>query len=89
MIYHIEVTDTFSGEANYTWKRDYIVDAVSIHGAMLAFARSEGAGWRIDYEIGGCARYNLKGACICAFVTEVEGDGPKGAKKIGPKKFSN
>jgi hypothetical protein len=89
MLYHIEVTDTFAGEANYAWKRDYLVEAVSNRGAILAFARSEGGGWRKDFDIGGVARYNMKGACICAFVMEADENTPPNARKIGPKKYSN
>jgi len=66
--YQIEVTDTFGGEANYSWVNRYTVKAKSIRGAINALARQYGAGWRIDYECGDVARYTLQGACVCAFV---------------------
>lgn len=62
-LYTIEVTDTFGGESNYTWVRRYLVLSKSERGAITKLARHEGSGWRFD---GG--RYNLSGACICAFV---------------------
>lgn len=69
--YHIEVTDTFGGEANYYWKKEWITDASSFQGAISKLARSEGAGWRKEWDVGDTARYNLSGACVCAFVMQL------------------
>ncbi len=71
--YHIEVTDTYGGEANYCWVRRYKYRAHSVRGAIQMFAREHGAGWRKDWDDGMTARYNLQGACICCFVTVSEG----------------
>ena len=70
--YHIEITDTFGGEANYAWKREYRVRASSIRGAIQVLARKDGAGWKVDYTCFDSARYNMQGACICAFVDYVD-----------------
>ena len=70
--FHIEVTDTFGGEANYSWVRRYQYDAKSVLGAIQKLARDYGGGWRLDYDAGDIARYNLMGAAICCFVTCVE-----------------
>ena len=70
--FKIEVTDTFGGEANYCWVRRYEYEAKSMLGAIQKLAREHGAGWSIDYSTGDMARYNLKGACICAFVGYAE-----------------
>lgn len=67
--YHIEVTDTYCGEANYCWKRDYIVSAKSALGAIQKLAKNHGAGWRKAWDSGDTVRYNMAGACICAFVS--------------------
>jgi len=67
-LFKIEVTDTFGGEANYSWVKRYEFHAISPLGAMQMLAREQGAGWTKDYDTGDVARYNLKGACICAFV---------------------
>jgi hypothetical protein len=66
--YHIEITDTFGGEANYSWKKDFIVSAKSPRGAITKLAKSQGSGWRKHWDSGDTVRYNLAGACICAFV---------------------
>jgi len=68
--WEIEVTDTFGGEANYCWVRHYLVTAKSPRGAITKLAKSgEYVGWCIKYDCGYMQRYNLQGACICAFVT--------------------
>ncbi len=66
--YLIEITDTFGGEANYCWVKRYRVEAQSIQGAITKLARSQGGGWRKDYGDSEMTRYNLRGACVCAFV---------------------
>lgn len=70
--YHIEITDTFGGEANYTWKREYLVKASSARGAIGILSRKDGAGWRKEWGGGDTMRYNLKGACVCCFVSYVD-----------------
>ena len=72
MLFNIEVTDTFGGEANYCWVRRYTYEAKSMLGAIQKLAREHGSGWMLDYSNGWDARYNLKNACVCAFVTQAE-----------------
>lgn len=67
--FDIEVTDTFGGEANYSWVRRYTYKANSILGAIQQLARQHGVGWVKEYDTGDTARYNLTGSAICAFVT--------------------
>ena len=67
--FNIEVTDTYGGEANYSWVRRYTYTAKSFLGAINKLAREYGAGWAKDYDTGDMARYNLTGSCVCAFVT--------------------
>ncbi len=71
-IYFVEVTDTFSGEANYSWVNRYIIHANSERGAICKLARHDGAGWKKEYEAGDFSRYNLSGACVCCFVELVD-----------------
>lgn len=66
----IEITDTFGGQANYSWVNRFQVQAKSILGAVQKVARSHGSGWRKDWDYGADeARYNLRGACVCMFVS--------------------
>jgi len=70
--YHIEVTDTFGGEANYSWKREYMVRARTMRGAIQVLARKDIPGWSKVYGDFDNARYDLSGACVCCFVTYVD-----------------
>lgn len=67
--FEIEVTDTFGGDANYSWVRRYTYKAKSMLGAIQQLAREHGAGWYKDFDTGDMARYNLTGSAICAFVS--------------------
>ena len=68
----IEITDTYGGEANYSWVKRWLVKANTERGAISKLARLEGGGFRLDWNSGDTARYNLKGACVCAFVSYLE-----------------
>jgi len=70
----VEITDTFGGEANYSWVRRYLVKSTSFRGAMSKVAKRYGAGWRNKYSSGDSAEYRMPGACIVAFVNWVEAD---------------
>ena len=67
--FNIEITDTFGGEANYSWVRRYTYQAKSFRGAVAKLAREYGSGWRLDFTYDDMARYNLTGACVCCFVS--------------------
>ena len=62
--YYVEVTDTFSGEANYCWVRRYKVRANTARGAICKVSRHE----CLSFRGVGAGRYDAVGACICAFV---------------------
>ena len=70
--FHIEITDTFGGEANYCWKREYRVKASSPRGAITQIAKAQGAGWNKTHGDFDQTRYDIDGACICAFVSYVD-----------------
>jgi hypothetical protein len=67
--YFCEVTDTFAGEANYSWVRRYKVKATTKRGAVLKVAREQGFSGRIrkDMDTGDMTRHNVRGAAICIF----------------------
>lgn len=73
--YTIEVTDTFGGEANYSWVKRYLVTANTQRGAILKLSRHYGGEWRNAYHAGDISRYDMKGACICCFMEFVDLDG--------------
>lgn len=71
-LYFIEVTDTYGGEANYSWVLRYLVPANSFRGAISKLAKKDGAGWKFEYSTGDMVRYNLTGCAVCCFVELVD-----------------
>ena len=71
----IEVTDTFAGEANYCWVRRYQTKASTMRGAMRKLANHYGGYWKAAWSDTYSARYDMKGAAICAFVEFYDRDG--------------
>ena len=68
--YFIEITDTFGGEANYSWVTRHKVRGASPRGAMVRIGRAAGMAWRIVGDYGDMARYDSKSGATCAFVQE-------------------
>jgi hypothetical protein len=71
-IFYVEVTDTFGGEANYSWVRRYKVHANTMRGAMLKVSRHLGASARRVMNCGDMCRYDLSNSAVCAFVMGYE-----------------
>jgi hypothetical protein len=66
--FRIELTDTFGGEANYSWVTRHKVKASTIQGAITKLAKDSGLSFRKVYDFGDSVRYNSKSGAICAFV---------------------
>lgn len=73
-MYFIEMTDTFGGESNYSWVNRFLVQSISIRGAISKVTRETGYHARLDYNYGDMARYNATAANICYFVQEADGN---------------
>lgn len=71
-IFYVEVTDTYGGEANYSWVRRYKVHANTMRGAMLKVSRQLGVRTKRVMDFEDCSRYDFLGATICAFVMGYE-----------------
>ena len=76
--YFIEMTDTFAGEANYSWVKRFTVHAKTVHGAVQKFAREVGAGWKCTGNYGESFRFD--NGCICIFIEEFDEDKHKAFK---------
>lgn len=74
MHYFIEITDTFGGEANYSWVTRHKVKASSERGALIRINRASG----LRFRSVGCDRYDSRSGATCAFITpwddELHGD---------------
>ena len=70
--YLFEVTDTFGGEANYSWVRRYTVHATSMSGALRMVNREEGFGrlTKVTED-----RWDVPGCCILGSDHEGEPQG--------------
>lgn len=71
-IYFIELTDTYGGEANYSWVSRFKVHASSIVSAVRKVSKQTGLNFRKDYDTGELARYNSKSGATCLFVSVYE-----------------
>lgn len=63
MLFFIEMTDTFGGEANYSWVSRLVVNAKSERGAARILGNHTGLNWRNDG-----VRWNSKSGATCAFI---------------------
>jgi hypothetical protein len=71
-IFFVELTDTYGGEANYSWVSRFKVHAASIVSAVRKVSRETGLNFRFDYSTGDFARYNSKSSATCLFVSSYE-----------------
>jgi hypothetical protein len=69
-LFYIEVTDTFAGEANYSWVTRHIIRASTERGAVNKFSRLSGMEWRGA----GCERYDSKSGATCFFLSAYDHD---------------
>ena len=66
--YHIEVTDTFGGGANYSWVTRHCIKANTMLGAIKRFSRLSGMNWRCVGNYGDSSRYDSKSGATCLFI---------------------
>ena len=68
--FFVEVTDTFGGEANYSWVTRHKIKAKTIRGAVVRLNRDSGLGFHIVANYGDMARYDSNTGGTCAFISE-------------------
>ena len=64
MHYFAEITDTFGGDANYSWVTRHKIRAASIRGALIRLNKDSGLGFRSV----GCDRFDSRSGATCAFI---------------------
>jgi hypothetical protein len=77
MAWRIEVTDTYGGEANYSWVTRHIVHSRTRLGAVQKFSRISGVKWRKVSDYGDSARYDSRSGATCFFIDWVDGEGDR------------
>lgn len=72
----VELTDTFGGDANYSWVTRVKVQAKSMAHAVRRFSKDAGFTGRVRlaYDMDDSARYDIRGACMCFFVSPWDDD---------------
>lgn len=72
--YYAELTDTFGGEANYSWVTRFHVTAKNERGAINKLARHIGLNFRKDWDSGDTVRFNSKSGATCLFLSAWDDD---------------
>lgn len=77
--FYVELTDTFSGEANYSWVTRVKVHARNMKHAIRRFSSDAGFVGRIRHDSDipdefGTKRYSIQGAALCFFVSHWNDD---------------
>ena len=67
--FYIEITDTFGGEANYSWVTRHKVRATTERGAMRKIGRESGLSWRCTGNYGDSQRWDSASGATCALVS--------------------
>lgn len=67
-LFFVDITDTFGGEANFSWVTCHIIRAKSLRGCVNALARRSGISWHSV----GCGRYDSHSGATCAFIQEYD-----------------
>ena len=67
--YFVEITDTFGGEANYSWVTRHKIHANTIRGAINKLSKDSGMTWRINSNYGDTMRYDSKSGATCFFIS--------------------
>lgn len=66
----VEVTDTFGGEANYSWVTRHKVRASTMRGAINRVSRDSGMHWHCVDDYGDQKRYDSASGATCLFVSD-------------------
>jgi hypothetical protein len=72
--YFVEITDTFGGEANYSWATRLKVKANTMRGAVNKVSRDSGLSWHCVGDYGDMKRYNSESGVTCFFIEEWHDD---------------
>ena len=77
-LFFVEITDTYGGEANYSWVTRHIIKAKTVRGAVCALSRRSGISWHSV----GCERYDSKSGATCAFIREYDPEYDNGYSRL-------
>ena len=70
--YRIELTDTYGGEANYSYVKRFTIQAKSLRACVLKLGKETGYSWRLNSDYGDSVRYDTTSGLTCAFIEQME-----------------
>lgn len=82
MFFFIEVTDTFGGEANYSWVTRHVIKGKSMLGAVHRFSKLSGLQWRKVCDHGDQKRYDSESGATCYFIEQLSDDADEQAESL-------
>ena len=69
-LFFVEITDTFGGDANYSWVTRHVIKAKTVRGCINKLSRRSGLNWRnVGFD-----RYDSKSGATRAFISEYDGE---------------
>ena len=72
--FFVEITDTFGGEANYSWVTRLKVSAKNQRGAVQKVGVFMGLQYHKEWDNGDMTRYTSKSGSTCYFIEHWEED---------------
>ena len=72
--YFVEITDTFAGEANYSWATRLKVTAQDENDAIVKISNESGMTWIKQWDNGYYSRYDSESGLTCLFISEYDED---------------
>ena len=72
--YFVEITDTFGGEANYSWVKRLKVKASTMRGAVNKVSRDSVLTWHCVGDYGDMKRYDSESGATCFFIEDWHDD---------------
>ena len=72
--YFVEITDTFAGEANYSWARHFKVTAQDENDVVAKISDEYGLNWIKQWENGEDSRYDSESGLTCFFISMYDED---------------
>lgn len=78
LLFAVEFTDTFGGEANYCWIEKFCVSAPDIKRAITLAKQYRYHSPLPRHSLSdygdGEIRIDIKGACVCAFISQIDSE---------------
>lgn len=72
MLFYVELTDVYGGEANYSWVTRHVIRGRTMRGAIQRFSRMSGLNWHRVADYGDQKRYDSDSGATCFFIEQFD-----------------